>query len=138
MDKVDLEVVTPARVVLKREVDMVVLPGSEGEFGVLPGHIAFLSGILPGELRYTAGTEKGYVALSSGFAEVFNNKVSVLVDAAEKAGDIDLERAKKAIERAKQRLGQDRSSEEIDFLRAESAMRRAMVRVKVAEKAEGN
>jgi F-type H+-transporting ATPase subunit epsilon len=137
MDKVNLEVVTPARVVLRREVDMVVLPGSEGEFGVLPGHIAFLSGILPGELRYTAGSEKGYVSLSSGFAEVFNNKVSVLVDAAEKAGDIDLERAKKAIERAKQRLSQDRSSEEIDFLRAESAMRRATVRIKVAAKAAG-
>jgi F-type H+-transporting ATPase subunit epsilon len=138
MDKIDLEVVTPARVVLRREVDMVALPGSEGEFGVLPGHVAFLSGILPGELRYTAGSEKGYVALSSGFAEVFNNKVSVLVDAAEKAGDIDLERAKKAIARAKERLSQERSREEIDFLRAESAMKRAMVRVKVVEKAEGN
>jgi F-type H+-transporting ATPase subunit epsilon len=138
MDKVNLEVVTPARVVLRREVDMVVLPGSEGEFGVLPGHVAFLSGILPGELRYTAGSEKGYVSLSSGFAEVFNNKVSVLVDAAEKAGDIDLERAKRAIARARERLGLDRSNTETDFLRAESAMRRAMVRVKVAEKAEGN
>ena len=138
MDKVDLEVVTPARVVLRREVDMVVLPGSEGEFGVLPGHIPFLSGILPGELRYTAGSDKGHVSLSSGFAEVFNNKVSVLVDAAEKAGDIDLERAKSAIARARERLGKDRSKKEIDFLRAEVAMRRAMVRVKVAEKAEGH
>ena len=136
MDKVNLEVVTPARVVLRRDVDMVVLPGSEGEFGVLPGHIAFLSGILPGELRYTDGNEKGYVSLSSGFAEVFDNKVSVLVDAAEKAGDIDLERAKKAIARAKERLSRDRSDKEIDFLRAEGAMRRAMVRVKVAEKSE--
>lgn len=138
MDKVNLEVVTPARVVLRQDVDMVVLPGSEGEFGVLPGHIPFLSGILPGELRYTAGSEKGYVSLSSGFAEVFNNKVAVLVDAAEKAGDIDLERAKKAIARAKERLSRDRSDKEIDFLRAEGAMKRAMVRVKVAEKGEGN
>jgi len=138
MDKVNLEVVTPARVVLRREVDMVVLPGSEGEFGVLPGHMAFLSGILPGELRYTAGSEKGYVSLSSGFAEVFDNKVSVLVDAAEKAGDIDLERAKRAIERAKERLSQDRSKKEIDFSRADSAIRRAMVRLKIAAKAEHN
>jgi len=138
MDKVNLEVVTPARVVLRRDVDMVVLPGSEGEFGVLLGHIAFLSGILPGELRYTDGTEKGYVSLSSGFAEVFENKVSVLVDAAEKAGDIDLERAKEAFERAKERLKRDRSDKEIDFLRAEGAMRRAMVRVKVAEKTAGD
>jgi F-type H+-transporting ATPase subunit epsilon len=138
MDKINLEVVTPAKVVLRREVDMVALPGAEGEFGVLPGHVAFLSGILPGELRYTDGSEKGYVALSSGFAEVFQNKVSVLVDSAEKAGDIDLDRARKAFARAKERLGQERSTEEVDFLRAESAMRRAMARVKVAEKAESN
>jgi F-type H+-transporting ATPase subunit epsilon len=138
MDKINLEVVTPAKVVLRREVDMVALPGAEGEFGVLPGHVAFLSGILPGELRYTDGSEKGYVALSSGFAEVFQNKVSVLVDSAEKAGDIDLDRARKAFARAKERLSQERSTEEVDFLRAESAMRRAMARVKVAEKAESN
>jgi F-type H+-transporting ATPase subunit epsilon len=81
-------------------------------------------------LRYTSGSERGYVALSSGFAEVFNDKVSVLVDAAEKAGEIDVERARKALARAKERLAQDRSSKEIDFFRAESAMRRAMARLR--------
>jgi F-type H+-transporting ATPase subunit epsilon len=135
MEKVNLEVVTPAKVLMRREVDMVVLPGTEGEFGVLAGHVPFLSGIVPGELRYTAGSEKGYVALSVGFAEVFNNRVSVLVDAAEMAGEIDLERARKALSRAKERLGQDRSSKDMDFLRAEGAMRRAVARIKVAEKA---
>jgi F-type H+-transporting ATPase subunit epsilon len=137
MEKVNLEVVTPAKVLLRREVDMVVLPGTEGEFGVLPGHVSFLSGIVPGELHYTAGSERGYVALTAGFAEVFNNRVSVLVDAAEKAGEIDLERARSALLRAKERLGQDRSGKEIDFLRAEGAMKRAMGRIKVAEKAQG-
>jgi F-type H+-transporting ATPase subunit epsilon len=136
MEKVNLEVVTPARVLLRREVDMVVLPGTEGEFGVLPGHVPFLSGIVPGELRYTAGSERGYVALSAGFAEVFSNRVSVLVDAAEMAGEIDLERARKALSRAKERLGLDRSSKDIDFLRAEGAMKRAVARLKVAEKAQ--
>jgi F-type H+-transporting ATPase subunit epsilon len=137
MEKVHLEVVTPAKVLLSREVDMVVLPGTEGEFGVLPGHVPYLSGIVPGELRYTAGPERGYVALGPGFAEVFNDRVSVLVDAAEKAGEIDMERARNALSRAKERLGLDRSSKEIDFLRAEGAMRRAIARVKVAEKAQG-
>jgi F-type H+-transporting ATPase subunit epsilon len=134
MEKVNLEVVTPAKVLLRLEVDMVVLPGTEGEFGVLPGHVPFLSGLVPGELRYTAGSERGHVALSSGFAEVFQNRVSVLVDAAEKAGEIDLERARGALARAKERLSQDRSSKEVDFPRAEGAVMRAMARIKVAEK----
>lgn len=138
MEKVQLEVVTPSKVVLRADVDMVVLPGTEGEFGVLPGHVPFLAGILPGEMRYTAESERGYLAVSAGFAEVFNNKVSVLVDAAEKAGDIDLDRARRALVRAKERLSQDRTKKEIDFLRAESAMKRAIARLRVAEKAGVN
>lgn len=135
MEKVQLEVVTPSRVVLKMDVDMVVLPGTEGEFGVLPGHVPFLAGILPGEMRYTVESVRGYLAVSSGFAEVFDNRVSVLVDAAEKAEDIDLDRARRALVRAKERLRQDRSNKDIDFLRAEGAIRRAVARLKVAEKA---
>ncbi len=90
MDKLHLEVVTPARVVLEKDVDSVVAPGSEGEFGVLPGHVSFLSGIVPGELRYTGGSEKEALSVTAGFAEVFRNKVSILVDAAERASEIDL------------------------------------------------
>jgi F-type H+-transporting ATPase subunit epsilon len=135
MDKLHLEVVTPARVVLEKEVDIVVVPGSEGEFGVLPGHVSFLSGIVPGELRYTAGSEKEIVAVTTGFAEVFKNKVSILVDAAERAPEIDADRARKAMERAKERLSRDRSDKEIDFARAESALRRAVARLKVVQKA---
>src|SRR5512136_12410 len=109
MDKLHLEVVTPARVVLEKEVDIVVAPGSEGEFGVLPGHVSFLSGIVPGELHYSTGSEKESLAVSTGFAEVFRNKVSILVDAAERASEIDTERATRAMERAKERLSHDRS-----------------------------
>jgi F-type H+-transporting ATPase subunit epsilon len=134
MDKLHLEVVTPARVVLEKEVDIVVVPGSEGEFGVLPGHVSFLSGIVPGELRYTEGTEKEALAVTAGFAEVFKNKVAILVDAAERAGEIDVERARKAMERAKERLSRDRSDKEIDFARAEAALRRAVARLKVVQK----
>jgi F-type H+-transporting ATPase subunit epsilon len=135
MDKLHLEVVTPARVVLEKDVDSVVAPGSEGEFGVLPGHVSFLSGIVPGELRYTAGSEKEVLSVTAGFAEVFKNKVSILVDAAERVTEIDAERARKAMERAKERLSRDRSDKEIDFARAEAALRRAVARLNVVQKA---
>jgi F-type H+-transporting ATPase subunit epsilon len=134
MDKLHLEVVTPARVVLEKDVDIVVAPGSEGEFGVLPGHVSFLSGIVPGELRYAAGLEKEVLAVSTGFAEVFKNRVSILVDAAEKASEIDVDRARRAVERARDRLSRDRSNKEIDFARAEIALRRALARLKVVQK----
>jgi F-type H+-transporting ATPase subunit epsilon len=136
MEKLKLEVVTPAKVVVKVDVDMVVAPGTEGEFGVLPGHVLFLSGLIPGELRYTSGTQKELLALSGGFAEVSNERVSILVDAAEKASDIDVDRAKRAAERAKERMAKDRTSEDIDFKRAEAALQRALVRLKVAQKVQ--
>jgi F-type H+-transporting ATPase subunit epsilon len=136
MEKLQLEVVTPAKVVVKAEVDMVVAPGTEGEFGVLPGHVLFLSGIIPGELRYTAGTQKEFLALSSGFAEISNDRVSILVDAAEKASDIDVTRAERAAARAKERMAKDRTTEDIDFKRAEAALQRALIRLKVAQKVQ--
>jgi F-type H+-transporting ATPase subunit epsilon len=134
MEKLHLEVVTPAKVVVNSEVDIVVAPGSEGEFGVLPGHVAFLTGIVPGELRYSVGSESDSLAVTTGFAEVSGNKVSVLVDAAERAGEIDPDRARRAMERAKERLAMDRSLKEIDFLRAETALKRAVARLKVVQK----
>jgi F-type H+-transporting ATPase subunit epsilon len=133
MGNVHLEVVTPERILISQEVEAVVAPGSLGEFGVLEGHVPFLSGIVPGELRFTAGGKTERFAVSSGFAEVSENKVSILVDAAERARDVDLERARKALERAKERLAK-RGAEDYDFVRAEVSLRRAMARIKVAEK----
>jgi len=135
MEKLFLEVVTPENVLVSQEVDAVVAPGIEGEFGVLPGHVLFLSGIVPGELRYTAGPERVSLFVTAGFAEVSNDRVSVLVDAAERATDIDIERARAAIERARERLALERGREDIDFRRAEAALQRALMRLKVAEKA---
>ncbi len=134
MGSLFLEIVTPERVLVSQEVDIVVAPGTEGEFGVLPGHVLFLSGIVPGELRYTSGSQKESMVVTTGFAEVSNDKVSVLVDAAEKAGDIDVDRARDAMKRAKERLAKERATENIDFLRAENALKRAIARLKVAEK----
>jgi F-type H+-transporting ATPase subunit epsilon len=134
MGKVNLEVVTPEKVMVSQEVEIVVAPGVWGEFGVLEGHVPFLSGIVPGELRYTSGGQKSSLVVSTGFAEVSNDRVSVLVNSAEKAHEIDIERARRAMERAKARLEKAREDEEIDFLRAEAALKRAIVRIKIAEK----
>lgn len=131
-----MEIVTPEKVMVSQDVDMVVAPGSFGEFGVLEGHISFLSGIVPGELRYASDEQTEYLVVTNGFAEVSNDNVSILVDAAEKAQDIDVERAKRAIERANERLAKDRGEEGIDFVRAEAALKRAITRMKVAEKAK--
>lgn len=127
-----LEVVTPEKVLVSREVDTVVLPGAEGEFGVLPGHIPVLAGLLPGELRYEADGKKNYLAITDGFSEVSEDRVSVLVDAAEKAQDIDTRRAQSSMDRATERMARDRGSEDVDLLRAEASFRRAMIRIKVA------
>jgi F-type H+-transporting ATPase subunit epsilon len=131
-----LEVVTPEGILVSQEVDMVTASGSEGEFGILPRHINFLSGIVPGELRFNHGGQSEHMSVTTGFAEVSNDKVSILVDSAEKAIDIDIERAKKALERARERLEKDRETKDIDFLRAELALKRAVSRMKVAEKAK--
>jgi F-type H+-transporting ATPase subunit epsilon len=136
MGELYLEVITPEKVVVSQEADIVVAPGTLGEFGVLPEHVAFLSGIVPGELRYSLDGKTEFLAVSAGFSEVFNNRVSVLVDAAEMGHEIDVERARRAMERAKERLAKDRGTEDVDFLRAEAALKRAIVRIKVSESAK--
>ena len=135
MGKLHLEVVTPAKITVSQDVDMVVAPGSLGEFGILEGHVPFLSGLMPGELRYTVDDKTEFLAVTSGFAEISDDNVSILVDAAETAQEIDFERAKQSMERAKERLEKKaRSAEDIDFIRAEAALRRALMRIKVVEK----
>ena len=134
MGKLYLEVVTPEGILVGQEVDTVVAPGTEGEFGVLPDHVLFLSGLVPGELRYTSGSVESSMVVTTGFAEVSNDKVSVLVDAAEKTSEIDRERALQAMERAKKRLAKERGSKDVDFVRAELALQRAVARVKAVDK----
>ena len=134
MGKLFLEVVTPEKMVVSQEVDMVVAPGTEGEFGILPSHILFLSGIIPGEMRYNSGSETVSLAVSTGFAEVSDDKVSILVDAAERGTEVDIGRAQQAAERAQERLAKGKSAEDIDYSRAEIALKRAIARLKVAEK----
>ena len=132
-EPIRLEVVTPDRMVLSENVDIVVATGSEGEFGVLRNHIPFLSTLQEGELRYRQGNQLHYMAVSGGFAEVLPDKVTVLAESAEHARDIDINRAQKARERAQERLSAAKR-DELDYIRAEAALRRAMVRLQVAEK----
>jgi F-type H+-transporting ATPase subunit epsilon len=126
-----LEVVTPDRKVLSTEADVVVCPGVEGQFGVLYGHIPFLSALEIGEMYYKAGGKTEYLAVSAGFAEVTGAKVTIVAEAAEAGREIDIERAKRAKERAEKRLAAAKT-ENIDWTRAEAAMRRSLVRMKVA------
>ncbi|MEW6258784.1 MAG: F0F1 ATP synthase subunit epsilon [Thermodesulfobacteriota bacterium] len=127
-----LEVVTPEKIVVNEEAQIVVAPGSLGEFGVLIGHTPFLSTLKIGIVRYkdASGTER-FVFVNGGFAEALPDKVTILTQSAERRKDIDLERAKTAYERAKMRL--DKKTEDIDFVRARAALERALHRMRLAE-----
>ncbi len=130
-NKLKLEIVTPNGLILSEEVDEVVCSGSEGEFGVLPGHVPFFTTLKIGMLTYKKGNEARYVFVNWGYAEVGPDRVMVLADSAEKSEDIDVERAKAAMKRAEERLKQ---AAEIDHVRATSALDRAMARAFVASK----
>ena len=126
-----LEVVTPDRLVLSTEAEVVVCPGVEGQFGVLPGHIPFLSALEIGEMYYKSAGKTEYLAISGGFAEVTGEKVTIVAESAEIGREIDVDRAKRALERAEKRLTAAKT-ENIDWARAEAAMRRSLMRTKVA------
>jgi F-type H+-transporting ATPase subunit epsilon len=125
-----LEVATPARLVVAETVDEVVIPGSQGYFGVLPGHAPLLATLGIGELTYRKGTAVSHLALTGGFAEVRNDKVIVLAENAERPDEIDRDRAQRSRERAERRLGGREG--EIDYARAQAALARALTRLQVA------
>jgi F-type H+-transporting ATPase subunit epsilon len=127
------ELVTPERLVLSEDVDEVIIPGYEGEFGVLPEHTLYLSIVKVGVLRYRKGTEWFKVALGGGFAEVTPERVVVLADTAERAGEIDLDRARRAKERAEEALKKDLSVDDETYEKASAAMQRAIARISVKE-----
>ena len=133
-ENIKLEVVTPEKSVVSEEAQIVMAPGSLGEFGVLIGHTPFLTTLKIGTIRYkdVGGSEK-YVFVNSGFAEALPDKVTVLAESAERRKDIDIERAKDAMKRAEERLAEDRSNENIDFNRARIALTRAVERIKIVQ-----
>lgn len=128
-----LEVVTPTRMVVREEVDEVVAPGFEGYFGVLGGHLPFMSTLKIGELAYRKNGRWRHLAVSWGYVEVLPETVVVLADAAEKAEEIDVTRAERSRQRAMEQLGR-REDETVDVARAEGAVTRALTRIEVAGK----
>ncbi|HOI15254.1 MAG TPA: F0F1 ATP synthase subunit epsilon [Geobacteraceae bacterium] len=133
-EKLHLELVTPYKKILSEEVDMVTASGSLGEFGVLPGHASFLTSLKIGELTYVQGGVVNHLALNWGYFEVANDKVSILVETAERADEIDLERARVALGRAEEAL-KKLTREDKDFIAQEAALQRALIRMQVAAKA---
>ena len=131
-ERLTLELATPTRLVVTAEVDEVVVPGSMGYFGVLPGHAPLLATLGIGELTYRIGREEYHVAMSGGFAEVRNDKVIILADVAETPADIDRTRAERARDRAEARVSGRASQDEIDYARAMCALARALTRIQVA------
>jgi F-type H+-transporting ATPase subunit epsilon len=130
-EKLRLELVTPYKKALSEEVDEVTAPGTLGEFGILPGHTPLLTTLKIGELSFRRGGEIFHLAVNWGYVEVEDDKVTVLVETAEPADEIDLERARAAMGRAEEAL-RKLSSEDKDFLVMQAALERALIRIQVA------
>jgi len=129
--KIRLELVTPERPLVSEEVDEIIAPGYEGEFGVLPEHTQYLAILAVGVLRYRRGGEVRKVSVGGGFAEVTPDRVVILADVAEKAEEIDVARARKAHGRAEEAL-RDLPMDDASFPRMQAALQRALARIEAA------
>ena len=132
MEGLRLDIVTPDKVVLNAEVDYVGAEGVDGQFGLLPQHAPMLSALKVGDLYYRQGSETHWVFVSGGFAQISDNKVTILAESAELASDIDVERAQEAKARAEKRLAEPQP--DTDLARAELALKRAISRIRVASR----
>ncbi len=126
-----LEIVTPEKLAFSGTIDEVTCPGSEGEFGVLRGHASLLSAIKFGELSYLKDGKRTSYAVNTGYAEVTGSKVTVLVETAERADQIDVDRARRAKETSEQKMAKF-AKEDPEFERARIALERAELRIKIA------
>ena len=126
----ELEMVTPERQLVKEQVEEAQIPGKEGYLGVLPGHAALLTELGTGFMYYVCGGRRRYLSVHGGFAEVLPDRVRLLVDAAERAEEIDVERARRALERAQQEMMNP--SLGVDPAAALSAIARAEARLQAA------
>jgi len=129
-EKLTLEIVTPERRVVSETVDEVVLPGREGYLGVLPGHAPFLTSLKIGQVEYRTGKETHLLSLAWGFAEVLPEKVTILAEIAERADEIDLERARAKKDEIEHRM--KGAGPEFDFASAQASLEKAIVRIEVA------
>ena len=129
---IDLQIVTPDRLLVREQVDEVQIPGSEGYFGVLPGHTPLLASLTVGEMWYRKGQEKTFLAIAYGFVEVLPDRVTMLARLAERPDEIDVERAEAARKRAEERLT---NKSDVDYERARAALTKALTRLHVASRA---
>ena len=129
---IELQILSPERLLVRERVDEVEIPGSEGYFGVLPGHTPLLGLLGTGELWYRKGQEKTFLAIAFGFAEVLPDRVTILAQLGERAEEIDVARAEEARRRAEERLAQTRA--EIDYDRARAALMKSLTRLQVASR----
>jgi len=127
----ELEIATPERQLVHEQVSDVQLPGKDGYLGILPGHAALLGQLGAGALSYTAGGQQRYLAVDGGFVEVLDDHVRVLADSAEKAEDINLDRAKADLQRAQEQLAN--TAADVDPAIALAAVNRAQARIHAAE-----
>ncbi len=127
-----LEFVTPSQVIARDDVDEVGLPGEEGDFGVLPGHTPLLAALRTGQFWYRVGNERHYAFVDGGYAEVVPDRVSVLARVAERAEQIDTERAAAAKRRAEEQLARP-AVVDLDYEQARIALLRAISRLDVAQ-----
>lgn len=132
-DMLDLEIITPEKILVKEQVDMVEAKGAYGEFGVLPGHTQFLTTIEIGEIRYMKGGITNYLATSGGYAEVLDDRVTILLDDAELAEEIDVEKAKREMEEAEKAL-KALAFDENQYKLMEMALFKAIMKIEVASK----
>jgi F-type H+-transporting ATPase subunit epsilon len=128
---IELQIVTPDRAIVREQVDEVEIPGIDGYFGVLPGHTPMLAALSVGELWYRQGQEKTYLAIAEGFAEVLPDRVTILAQLAERAEEIDRERAEAARSRAARRL---EDAADVDYFRARVALAKSMTRLQVSSR----
>ncbi|MDT8317556.1 MAG: F0F1 ATP synthase subunit epsilon [bacterium] len=132
-EKIKIEIVTPDALVLSAEVDEVTASGTEGEFGVLPGHYHMLSSLKVGAVNYKDGAVVRHIALGGGYAEVGPEKVTILAETAEFAEDIDVDRANKALAAAEELL-KTLSMEEAGYEECLLSIEKAQTRIEIAAK----
>jgi len=132
-DTLELEIVTPDKLLVRERVDGVQIPGKTGELGILPGHAPLITTLTIGEISYRQGTNTHYLSVAWGFAEVLPQKVTILADTAERAEEIDVKRAQEAKARAEAAL--QRAAAGLDFDATLYALHRAEARLAVAARA---
>ena len=130
---IELQIVTPDKMLVREQVDEVEIPGTEGYFGVLPGHTPMLASLAVGEMWYRKGLEKIYLSLANGFCEVLPDRVTILAQLAERADEIDIARAEEAKRRAEQRL---QNAKDVDYERARTALVKSLARLQVASRSQ--